>query len=251
LHETGSDETGSDETMAMGFGSVVHELALGRGAGFAVWEGETWRGKEAAEFRELSALQGQTPIKRGDYERATTLVTRAWAQLEKMGLEYVLDEGVSEQVAVCKLGGHYMRVMLDKWHEQRGEIWDIKTTGKSAHPEDISRTIPRMHYDLRSEFYLKVVSELTGIPVRKGGLSFNFIFVETEPPFLVTPCYMDAALKMRGERDASRAIEKWARCLETGIWPGYVDGIVEIAAPGYVNFEIEDHDISVDGAKNV
>ncbi len=32
----------------------------------------------------------------------------------------------------------------------------------------------------------------------------------------------------------------WAQCMETGDWPGYVNDVVVVNAPGYVEHEIED-----------
>jgi hypothetical protein len=43
---------------------------------------------------------------------------------------------------------------------------------------------------------------------------------------------------------ADQAVESWARCMDSGVWPGYVDKTVEIAAPGWVDFEIEDSEIT-------
>lgn len=239
-----AEETAAEETAAMSFGSVVHELALGCGSGFAVWERETWRGNAAEEFRESAIRAGKTPIKIADHERATNAVKRIRAQLESMGLGYVLTEGKSEQVAVWKQGGQWMRAMFDRWIPERGEIWDIKTTGKSAHPEQVARIIPAMNYDLRSEFYLMGAEALTGKPAAHGGLGYQFLFVEVTEPFCITPCFVDAALRQRGRRRANEAITTWARCMETGIWPGYVSSPVEIAAPGWVDFEIEDSEIA-------
>lgn len=240
---------GVEETESMSFGSVVHELALGRGGGFAVWEGDTWRGGLAQAFKENAAIKGQTAIKAADFARANAVVAAVHRQLIDMGLAYILEEGKSEQVAIWKRGGHWMRAMFDRWIPERGEIWDIKTTGKSAHPEQISRIVPTMNYDLRSEFYLMGAEAVTGIPAKKGGLGYQFLFVETEEPFCVTPCYLDQPLRERGRRRANQAMDKWAECMESGVWPGYVNGPQELNAPGWIDYEIEASEITTSGAR--
>jgi hypothetical protein len=239
----------SGETESMAFGSVVHELALGRGGGFSVWDGETWRGNAAQDFKENALLSGQTPIKAADFNRANAVVAAVHRQLIDMGLGYVLEEGKSEQVAIWKRGNHWMRAMFDRWIPERREIWDIKTTGKSAHPEQISRIVPTMNYDLRSEFYLMGAEAVTGIPAKHGGLGYQFLFVETVEPYCVTPCFLDQPLRERGRRRATEAMDKWAECMESGIWPGYVNGAAEITAPGWVDYEIEDSEITIGGEK--
>ncbi len=229
-----------EETEGMSFGSVVHELALGRGGGFAVWEGETWRGNSAQEFKASAARDGRIPIKVADFNRANAVVAAVHRQLIDMGLGYVLEEGKSEQVAIWKRGDHWMRAMFDRWIPERREIWDIKTTGKSAHPEQVSRIVPTMNYDLRSEFYLMGAEAITGIPSRQGGLGYQFLFVETVEPFCVTPCFLDQPLRERGRRRANEAMDKWAECMDSGIWPGYVNGAAELTAPGWVDYESEE-----------
>jgi hypothetical protein len=243
-----SDKKATDE---MNFGSVVHELALGRGGGFAVWEGETWRGGEAAKFWDAAVAAGKTPIKTADLKRATDLVDSVRIQLKGMGLDHVLSEGKSEVVAVWKNGDHYARAMYDKWFPDRDEIWDIKTTGLSAHPEKVARHVANMNYDLRSEFYLMGAEKLTGKPSKHGGLGYQFLFIETSPPYLPVPCYLDATFKIRGRRNAQHAIDLWARCIESGVWPGYTSGPVEIMAPGYIDFEIEETGITASGERIV
>lgn len=242
-------KTSSEETEAMSFGSVVHELLLGKGGGFAVWEGDSWRGTAAASFRELAKSQGKTAIKQADIDRANELAKNVRAQLDSFGLGYVLSEGISEQVAVWEDRGQFCRAMYDKHIPDRREIWDIKTTGKLAHPEQIARTVASMNYDMRSEFYLMGAEKLTGIPARNGGYGYCFLFIETEEPFSVVPCFLDEAFRTRGKLRANQAIDTWVRCMETSIWPGYVSGTVEIAAPGWVDYEIEETGITTSGAR--
>lgn len=241
--------SGKKETAGMSFGSVMHELLLGKGGGFSVWEGSDWRGKAAGEFWDTAIASGKSPIKQADYDRAKEAVKSVRGQLASWDLEYVLHEGVSEHVAIWQDRGQYMRSMFDKHIPERREIWDIKTTETNIHPEKISRHIANMDYDMRSEFYLMGAEKLTGIPARKGGYGYCFLFIEVQPPFSVVPCYLDEAFRTRGKLNANRAIDTWARCMETGFWPGFVNKPVEIAAPGWVDYEIEETGISSSGAK--
>lgn len=229
----------------MNFGSVVHELALGKGGGFAVWEGGDWRTSESKIFKLTAQSKGKTPIKKSDFDRAQKCVEAMRSQLEEMKLGYVLTEGKSEQVAVWKEGDQYARAMFDKWHPERNEIWDIKTTGKSVSPDWIRKAVASMNYDMRSEFYLRGASALTGIPARKGGLGYCFLFVETEPPFSVVPCYLDETFRERGRKRAQEAVDIWKRCMGSGEWPGYAKSVIEIAAPSWVAYELEDEESEI------
>lgn len=240
-----------EETPEMAFGSVVHELALGSGGGFSVWDGESWRGNDAKRFFEEATASGKTPIKQADFTRANVAVAAMREQLERMGLGYVLTEGKSEQVAIWQDRGHYMRAMFDRWLPARNEIWDIKTVSRSAHPDQIARTIASMKYHMRAEFYMMGASKITGIPAMRGGIGFGFLFLETEPPYCVTPCHLDDIFRAHGRRLANEAIDTWARCMESGEWPGYVGAPVELAAPGWMEFETDETIITSVGTKIV
>ncbi len=235
-------------TKEMDFGSVVHELALGRGGGFVAWSGKTWGGKKAKAFKKDAIAAGKTPIKTIDLDRAHEAVAAVQVQLAEMGLSYVLEKGHSEAVAIWKEGDLYFRAMFDKWHPEELEIWDIKSTGVSAHPEKVSRHIASMNYDMRSQFYLRGAKNLTGMPAIPGGLSYNLLFIEDEAPFLISPGWPDDAFKVRGRRNSDIACRKWAECMESGKWPGYVTGAVEFQAPGWVDHEIEETGITPSGA---
>lgn len=239
-----SERADHEETDAMAFGTVVHSLLLGKGSKFSVWHGETWRGGEAQAFKASAEASGVTAIKCADFDRANAVANAARVQLADMGLGYLLTDGKSEQVAVWREGESWCRAMFDKWIPERDLIVDIKTTGKSAHPEKVAKLIAGMDYDMRSQFYLRGAAKLTGIPARKGGIGFMFLFVETAKPYCVTPCFLDEAFQARGTRRAAEAIDIWARCMESKTWPGYAEQAVEIAAPGWVDFEIEETEIA-------
>lgn len=224
---------------SMEFGSAVHSLSLGKGSEVAMWPGSTWVPAEARAFREQAYAEGKIPLKLHDHARAQDCANALHRQLKEMGLGYVLTEGAQEQVIAWKEGEYWMRAMLDNWHADRNLIVDIKTTGKSAHPQQAGRTARSMGYDIRSEFYLRGASKLTGIPARKGGLGFLFLFVETSKPFCVTPGFLDEESQARGRRLCGQAIDTWSRCMETKTWPGYTTSALEICTTGYGDMEAE------------
>lgn len=211
-------------TSEMDFGSICHELILGSGGGIAIWDGDSWRGKEAAAFWDEAIAKGQTPIKAADHARAQD-ATRAWfRQLEDFGLGYVFNpaQGESEKVVAWKDGGVWCRAMIDRLFLERGYIWDLKCMGVSAHPKACASRIVSMGYDLRSEFYKRGVTTL--IPELNGRLKFGFIFAETTPPYAVTPVLeLDGMWKTLGVSKMSRAIEAWGKCLAANRWPAYVE----------------------------
>jgi hypothetical protein len=60
---------------------------------------------------------------------------------------------------------------------------------------------------------------------------FVFIAQEKEPPYLVSVVEFDAEAIAEGHRLNRQAIDLFKRCVDTGEWPGYDDGITPISLP--------------------
>ncbi len=227
---------GIEPTDAMDFGSVAHEIMLGKGGGFAIWDGKDWRGKEAGAFWDKAMAEGLTPMKAADHARVLLAVTAWKRQLADFGLGYVFDmddaDGQSEVVAVWRDGEAWCRAMIDRVFIQRAYIWDLKTMTQSAHPKACEATIKSRGLDLRSEFYKKGIS--ANYPDLQGRVKQGFIFAETEPPFALTPiAELDGMWRTLGQSKCARAVDAWVRCLAANQWPGYVSAPVVAECPKY------------------
>ena len=211
-----------DSTSEMDFGDVAHELMLGNGRGFAVWEGKTWQGKDAGIFWDKAVADGVTPIKRADYSRALLAVSEWRRQLQEMGLGYVFSQsGVSEATFLWEESdGCTCRARLD-WHIADGdacEIWDLKTT-ENAHPKTVSKQVCNMNYDLQEVWNTRAYWNT--FQKSAGRVKFRFLFAETKPPFAILAYETDGAAKACGESAVMKAVDKWKQCMSSGIWPAY------------------------------
>jgi hypothetical protein len=61
-----------------------------------------------------------------------------------------------------------------------------------------------------------------------------YVFVEIEPPYSVVPARPDGALRHHGTLRWEHAVRTWKRCLDSGDWPGYCDGVTTLEAPGWI-----------------
>jgi hypothetical protein len=84
-------------------------------------------------------------------------------------------------------------------------------------------------YHLQAAWYRRLLIE-TGV---SSDPDFVFVAVEKEPPYLVSVIRYDDEALAEGDRLNRAAIDTYARCMETGIWPSYVDEAVEIGLPPY------------------
>lgn len=226
-------------TDEMEFGDVCHQMFLGKGEGYSIWQGKTWAGKEAGAFWDEAILTGKTPIKVKDHARAASAV-KMWRQrLASMNLGYTfnVEEGESEKVSIWKEREVWCRAMMDRVFIDRGEIVDLKTMSQSAHPKACQARIHSMGYDLRSEFYKRGI--IAHEPKLNGRMKFLFLFAETSPPFEVTPVRMNGEWSTIGFSKAMRAMSLWGECIKNNSWPGYTDFVMTLEPPSYaLNQEI-------------
>ena len=215
-------------TEKMDAGSLVHALLLGDGMDeFAVIDVADFRTKAAQALRDAAIEQGKTVIKAADLARTTLVVNRLRERLTDIGIDLTgtsemkveWTETVAGETVLC-------RGMMD--HVIGPQILDLKTT-TSADLKSCARHVIEYGYDIQGAAYVSALGKLH--PELRGRGEFVAVFLETEPPYAVTPVRFDGTLRELGQRKWERAVKTWGQCLRTGIWPGYVGGITQIEAP--------------------
>jgi len=198
-------------------GSAVHELMLGKGVGYTVIEAADYKGKDAQQARQKARETGAVPLLADQYKQAVGIAKEAFDALAEMGVH--LEDHRNEAVLVWEDHGALCRAMVDSIGRGIHQVWDIKTTSAGLSEFAIGQTIAKYNYDLRAAFYIRGYETL--FKELAGRIEFNWIFVETEPPYEISVFPADATTLEFGRRKAERAIWLWADCMETGYWPGY------------------------------
>jgi hypothetical protein len=110
---------------------------------------------------------------------------------------------------------------------------DLKSA-RTANPHDFARTACIDYgYAQSADWYLR---GLRAIGEADERATFVFIAQEKKPPYLVQPVQLNSDSMRAGEILNDRALETYAKCLETDTWPGYHEGIALAGMPGwYVN----------------
>lgn len=118
-------------------------------------------------------------------------------------------------------------------------VMDVKTTS-DASPEGFGKSAWNLGYHIQAAFYRRVISEATGTTP-----DFVFGCVESEQPHLVAFYSTPPYLLEYADKLIDDALERFAECKKSGIWPGYVSEIEmqELAVPGYAQRIIENSDI--------
>lgn len=230
------------ETPALRVGKATHSLALeGReafAAAFAVapeCDRRTTVGKGIwADF--LAASEGRTVLTASEAE----LVEGMAASILAHPLAPALIEGGTPELSMIWTDpetGAPCKGRADLARLADGVILDLKTA-LSAAPEDFARAVLNYGYATQAAAYLSGAAAL-GADVS----DFIILAVEKSPPFAVGVYRLpDAALEL-GRRRWREACRTFADCRESGIWPGYGDGITELVLPNWAISELyEDSD---------
>lgn len=229
----GRDITPDDDaTPAMNMGSVVHELLLGEGGGYAPIPFKDFRTKDARAARDDAVAAGKTPIIEGKLKDAQRMADRVRARLKLIpGAEAMFEAGGSEAVLVWKDElGIFGRCMIDRWGPTPEDVWDIKTTTSGLSDRAISARVAD-GIDLKAAWYRRGVERL--LPELQGKLRYRLIWVEQAEPFEVRIKTLPQEAWAVGREKAVAAALWFRHGLRTGDWPGYPSEITEAEYPAW------------------
>lgn len=204
---------------AYDFGTVAHELVLGKGDGFHVVEAANWMTKAAKEERDAAREKGLTPILAKDYERAESL---AQSILRNPETGPLFASGAAEQSAFATDPdtGTAVRCRPDWLTETRTGrpvCVDLKTTAGSTHPSDLLGrygVIKKFGYYQSAAWYIDTLA-LCGIE----DALFLLAFASKEQPHEPRVVTLDEESIVEGRRLNRQALATYAECTERDEWP--------------------------------
>lgn len=210
-----------DATRAMGAGTLIHSLVLGQANGaIEIIDAADFKTKASRELRDAALAEGHTPILLHEHQEAELAALRISERAAAKGITFL---GESEVKIKWAEGSVLCRGMID--HTRGPVLYDLKTI-KSADLRTITRHMTEYGYDVQRAAYVSAWSKMH--PELEGVIDFVFVFVETSPPYCVTPCRVDGMRRELGDLRWKRAVRAWERCLRTNTWPDYSEGIATI-----------------------
>ena len=219
---------------AFEFGKLAHRLVLGEGSPIQVVDAENWMTKAAKELRDIARGNGVTPVLRADYDQARSLRDSVMAHPIAAA---IFADGIAERSGYWRdeptdIGLKFRPDWLTDFLG-RPTCVDLKTT-ISADPDDFARSVAKYGYHAQAAWYLDGLAA-NGI----NDAAFLFVAVEKTPPYPVAVIELDDEALAEGRRLNRRAIDLYARCTDTGIWPAYGDDITLISLPMWALPELE------------
>lgn len=233
-----------ESTVAKRRGDVVHQLALGKGRGYAVGDYDAWRSNEAKEFKRLAEEAGRTPIKRADFDEAQqmaailkSIITRTLANI---GIERGITppEGgfpyETEVVFACTFNIDgveiWARIMVDVWCETLLVALDPKTTAYLTDKKAPAH-LSNMGWDTQAAFYTRVIE--TVYPQYAGRVQFIDLMVKPKAPFTHRAVAIPESWKTVANMDIDHAMGIFAGCIKANDWPGYPPHVHYVQQPSW------------------
>lgn len=222
-------------------GTAIHCLLLEplrKGAAIKVIEAPDFKTKAAREAADEALDAGMVPLLVETFERAMTAVD---AVRSHQGAAELLDSGIPEQCYFAKhQSGVYVKARPDLVNGA-GIIVDIKSVG-DANPEFIRRRIYDGSWYTQSVFHCDVYERVTG----RQPADYLWICVEQKPPHAVAVYRPSRDAMVAGARKNAAAIETFAECARTGVWPGYPTGVRELGLPDFAHYKLEEEALNGD-----
>ena len=215
---------------AFDFGTAAHRVVLGDGPELVAVEADDWRTKAARAERVEVEAAGGVALLADDYDQVHAMADAIRRHPVASAL-FAPGSGRPE-VSVFwddERSGVRRRARFD-WlpNPSAGRliIPDYKTC-RSAEPSALAKAVHEYGYHQQADWYRAAA---------RGGFidadaAFVFVCQEKTAPYLVTVIEVDAAARRIGAAKNRRAIETFARCTETGYWPGYSDSIEYLSLP--------------------
>ncbi|POG47131.1 hypothetical protein BV881_12395 [Streptomyces sp. ZL-24] len=213
------------------FGNAAHRVVLGDGPELVAIEAPDWRSKAAREERIKVEAAGGVALLAAEYDQVQAMADAIRRHPVASAL-FAPGSGRPE-VSVFwedRPTGVRRRARFD-WLPNPGPgrliIPDYKTC-RSAEPSALAKAVHEYGYHQQADWYRAAARA-----VDLGGEDTAFVFVcqEKTAPYLVTVFEPDMTALRIGAAKNRRAIETYARCVETGHWPGYTDEIAYLSLP--------------------
>lgn len=211
-------------------GSIAHALLLEPHTNpVVIVNAADWRTKAAKEERDAAHADGKFAILAHKYADVQAMVIAARAYLDSTELAGILDSGDAERTIIWQEGETtWCRARPDLMSADRRVVLDYKSTFSAA-PDDFSKQIGRMGYDLQSEWYSRGMFAVTG----REDAAFVFLVQEITRPYACSLISLSNAYREVGQLKVKRALSIWDKCTHQHSWPGYDTQILYAEPPNW------------------
>ena len=216
-------------------GTVVHELVLEGADRICEIAAKDWTTKAAKRSRADARAAGQIPLLTYQLHTVRAMADAIQYQVEDFPEPVPLRNGLAERVLLWQEGAIWCRARLDYLHVDFRTAEDLKTTSESAEPAAWTRNLFDHGHDLQAAFHSRGVQKVCGeLP------EFRFLVCETKPPYALSLIGLDPMALDFAHQRMRAALDLWAHCHHTGVWPGYPTRPVYAEVPPWIRTRWEE-----------
>jgi hypothetical protein len=210
-------------------GTAAHQLLLeGSDDRVFVIHADNWRTKDAQLMRDEAREQGRIPLLASQWREVKEMVDQVRDQIADHPAR-PLTVGRPEQTLVWEEDGVWCKARLDWLRDDHAEVWDVKTTSRSANPQAWARTVWSTGYAVQAAFYRRGVRACFGVDPE-----WRWLVVENAPPYALSVSTLAPDAWAIADAQVDAAIARWRTCLESDEWPAYRAEVAHIEAPGWL-----------------
>lgn len=212
-------------------GTSAHSLLFEGDDNIVVVEADDWRTNKAKTEREEANKEGKTALLEHQFEEVNKMVESAKKQIsgcKELGIKDLSKDGDPELTYIWQEDNTWFRIRPDWISKDRKLILDYKTTGQSANPEDISRHIVSMGYDIQEALYKRGINAID-----KTTPKFVFMFQENFEPYLCSFISLTPEFQEMATQKVAYGIFLWNQCIESGKWEGYPNRVCHAEPPAW------------------
>ena len=178
-------------------------------------------GQTTIEGREVATYGGKVGIDGQVWDAAQRI---AKSVKDEVIADAFIRHGLPEVaiIARCPITGMMLKVKFD-WLRFDDQAGDVKTT-MSAMPDDFSRQMKKLSYDLQQAFYC-YVAEMAGIRIRR----FVFIAVEYQHADYCQLYCLSNKRRARAEKVRDELLQEFSECKRLNSWKSrYTGSMIEL-----------------------
>jgi hypothetical protein len=211
-------------------GTAAHALLLEGQAAVSIIDAPDWRTKAAQELRDAARADGLIPLLASKWADVQAMAAAAREQLAAHYADPPLfTDGRPEATLVWQeAGGVLCRARLDWLRDDFAAIDDLKTTSRSANPEQWSRSLFSMGFDLQAAWYLRGLKAVAGVDAE-----FRFAVQEAFPPYALSVVGLGPDVLTLARKKIDYALDLWRKCLTDDDWPAYEQRVCYAELPAY------------------
>lgn len=214
-------------------GTAVHTKVLGTGSQVEVLDFPDWRTKAAQTARDDVRAEGRIPMLQREYAPVNHMSEAVLSHPKARELFEQSGNAEASVFATDPATGVDVRARFDFLPDFTvADPWavDLKTA-RDASPDGFARSCADYRYDIQQEWY-----DLTHTLSTGAYVPMKFVAVEKEPPYLVGVYELAREFAELGRKKVREALETYARCVESGEWPGYPTDIDPLQPPSWLFF---------------